>query len=268
MPAFVEHDFQRGFLLDEVQLRKIHDLINARVSQYSPPLSPTYKVYRADGYSYDTHSVDDVAREDSEDWRKITKLEVLVHSPDTLDFRLTFSQSGTATLEIKGAARDNVQLLLSDVREYIQNEVATIRRLPDAALYLVTFFVVSLTMLGFFVYFDTLFTSSDPALETKALATTDTLEKLNFIIQQRTREREQASGIPLAFVALLLGSLVILYTTLFGLERVWNTLFPSNIFLFGTRKTKYEKKRALKHNLFWGVGVALAVGVAVAYIVK
>src|SRR5687767_6503838 len=115
MAAYVEHKFTRGFLLDEERLRRLRDIIAKRTEHANLPL--TFKVYRGDSYSYETDSLDDVAREDNEDWRKITRLDVLINGKDELSFELTFSKDG-AFLKIVGADRDKVFLLFSDIRDY------------------------------------------------------------------------------------------------------------------------------------------------------
>ena len=122
MSAFVEHSFDRGFLLDEPKLRKLHELVAARLSKLQTPIPVRFKVYRGDSDSYETEAVQDVINEDNEDWRAITRLDVTAIVTDVLDFELSFSGK-RPSLRIVGDDRDAVFLLFSDVREYMTNEV-------------------------------------------------------------------------------------------------------------------------------------------------
>jgi len=134
VPAFVEHSFRGGFLLDETRLRKLKDIIENRETRVSDS-KIIYQVYRGDSYSYETESVDDVVNEDNEDWRRITRLDLRIALPDpedddhqgALHFRLSFSYKEGCELRISADDRDRVFLLFSDLRDYIQNEVTVTR---------------------------------------------------------------------------------------------------------------------------------------------
>ena len=52
MGAFVEHDFDKSFLLDEERLRKILQIVNER------KLDIEFKVYRGDSYWYVTENIE------------------------------------------------------------------------------------------------------------------------------------------------------------------------------------------------------------------
>lgn len=96
MAAYVEHSFAKGFLLDEERLRKLNSLIGERLGKAAPPLKHSFRVYRADSYSYETANVDDVAKEDNTNWQRITRLEIKAEQKDVFEFVLTFSDEGTS----------------------------------------------------------------------------------------------------------------------------------------------------------------------------
>ncbi|MFZ0797905.1 MAG: hypothetical protein WAM98_08960, partial [Terriglobales bacterium] len=188
MPAFVEHTFPRGFLIDEERLRKLRELIETRLAKNPSHPSLGYRVYRGDSYSYTTQSVDDVAKEDNEDWRRITRLDLLVDNKDELSFSLSFSKKG-CDLRITGADRDNVFLLFSDIRDYIQNEVAVVRGVTRAAAKTISLLLMT-TLMMIFLYSTVYQQASSHLGEAQvkeALASPDVATKLNFLITDRMK---------------------------------------------------------------------------------
>lgn len=266
MAAFVEHSFDNGFLLDEERIRKIQDIIATRLSKQSPPLKPKYKVYRGDSYSYVTESLEDVAMEDNDDWRKITRLDVLVEKGDALDFRLSFSHAGSE-LNIKGEDRDQVFLLFSDLREYMNNDVAT-SKLTKNRYKLMSSFLLLLPMVGFLVFMWLDIKPSNPLARQNALQSSNMVTKLDFIIQEEQR-RDTGRGF-LYIVAVTIVFMGLASTRL--LQRGVGFMFPSNEFLFGRRKQRFEHRRTILNNILWIVLIGLAVstiaGIIVWYVTK
>jgi hypothetical protein len=123
VPAFVEHAFRGGFLLDETRLRKLKDIIESRETRGSDS-KMLYRVYRGDSYSYETASVDDVV---NEDWRRITRLDLRISRPepegakkDDFCFLLTFSDK-------EGCAQGNVSLPWIDAQPW-NNDIRVVDR--------------------------------------------------------------------------------------------------------------------------------------------
>ena len=84
MGAYVEEILLDGFILDEGKLRKITDLVESRIDN----VPVIFKVHRGDSYSYETTNIEDVTNEDNEDWRAITKLQLLIDQKGGIEFRL------------------------------------------------------------------------------------------------------------------------------------------------------------------------------------
>jgi hypothetical protein len=89
MAAYVEHRFDKGFLLDEERLRKLVSIISQRLTKSEPPTPHNLRIFRADSYSYETENVQDVINEDNADWRRITKLEIHAKREKEFEFDLT-----------------------------------------------------------------------------------------------------------------------------------------------------------------------------------
>lgn len=254
MGANVEHDFQKGFLLGEEQLRRLHDIVQRRAKAIDPNFEVNYRVSRGDSYSYITNSVQDVVNEDNEDWRAISSLDVIVFSQDSFDFKLNFSKRGIS-LRISGDDRDSVFLLFSDLREYIGNEVLVRRWINPEMLTLFWPIFSMILVVGLTAHFlPALVSGADPAEYKKALQSSDVLEKLNFILSEKEFKLKGMNNI---FYLMFL-----MVPVMFGGRWVvmgLDSIFPTNVFLFGKRKVVYEKRQKLLANFFWVIVVGAAV---------
>jgi len=269
VPAFVEHSFRGGFLLDETRLRKLKDIIESRETRVSDS-KILYRISRGDSYSYETESVDDVVKEDNEDWRRITHLDLKISRPEPEDakkkgdlrFILSFSDKEGCELRIAAEDRDRVFLLFSDLRDYIQNEVTVTRTLDKETSRFLGMLIsmgllifALLTILYFIQHFE-------PEPLKQVLKNPDIATKLNFLIEQRGRT-------PSLKVMILIGcAFAFSFGALFGsVGAVVRFIFPGNEFLFGKRKERFEKRERLTSNLLWVVGVGCVVSIIAGLIV-
>ena len=256
MGAFVEEKLEGGFVLDEGRLRKIVDLIEKRISG----IPVQFKVFRGDSYSYETSAIEDVINEDNEDWRAITKLELLIKQGEDFQFKLAFSE-GTS-LYITGNDRDSVFLLYSDLKEYLNNEVQTRAPLSEKGARIIsTLFLVIVMSVIMYPMLSSI-ANKDHDLIQAALKSTDVNEKLNFLINDRKKSFEGTSPYWLIFILLMP---LIATTEVF--HKVWNFVFPTNLFLFGEKKKRHEARMGLINKVFWGVGVALIVSIVASVLV-
>lgn len=262
MPAFVEHSFTKSFLLDEERLRKLRDLIETRLTKLPAGPKLEYKIYRGDSYSYTTVSVDDVAKEDNEDWRRITRLDLSADKKDELVFLLSFSDKG-CDLRITGADRDTVFLLFSDVRDYVQNEIMVATAPQPKSVRGIS----SILLLGFMllVMFFTFYRMGESEEHVKqALQSSDMAVKVNFLIARSHRDDSMGRGLGLW---VLPGILVVSLITLGFTEKLLKKVFPGNEFLFGKRKSTFTKRQHLISNIVWVGLVGLAVATVAGFIV-
>ncbi|GFO68352.1 hypothetical protein GMLC_19310 [Geomonas limicola] len=263
MGAFVEHEFKKGFILDEGRLRKIYEIITARLAKLEPPLTCAFNVYRGDSYSYTTSLIDDVISEDNNDWRKISMLDIVVKEKGVIDFELEFSKNGTR-LNITGEDRDTVFLLYSDIREYVVNELSVGWRPPEWLDQFIFFIAMSGSLVWFAFNLGQDMPASNPTVVTNILKSSDIHAKLNFLIsdsQSRTFNRWSQFWpiiIPFALAMISIGKIP---------EKTLSIIFPSNEFIFGKMRQNYEKRRKLIQNVFWVVIVGLIVSVVAGFLV-
>lgn len=258
MGAYVEERFEGGFLLDEGKLRKIVDIIETRTGESSSK----FKVFRGDSYSYETSSVDDVVNEDNEDWRAITRLQIKLSDENPLEFMLTFSGRGMS-IYITGEDRDTVYLLFSEIREYAKNDVLQLAPMSANTGRIVSLlFMTAVTAFVMYSIFEPQI-NKDLSMAQAALESSDTNTKLDYLISDRELISKGKSS--LYWILILLFLPIIVSTEI--LQKFWNFIYPSNQFLFGERKKKYESRMSLFSRIFWGVIVALVVSVIASIMV-
>ncbi|MFZ2634452.1 MAG: hypothetical protein WA081_06140 [Desulfosalsimonadaceae bacterium] len=256
MAAYVEHRFKQGFLLDEERLRKLVNLIDQRLSKAEPPIKQNFRVFRADSYSYETTNVDDIVNEDHADWRRITRLQLEANREKEFEFELTFSEDGTS-LKLNGDDRDQVYLLLSDLREYLKNEVNTCVHISRDTRRILSL-VLPILLISVFVALAFWKIPDTPSSEDiqRILNSNDLEEKVNFLISNK---KETNRGLRYTIPLLILMPLVMVLGITDIAEKVIIFLCPSNLFLFGPQKQKYDRRRRILGNLLWGVLIAFVI---------
>lgn len=108
MRAFVEHQFTKGFILDEERIRKLNEILIKRGEEFSPDASPTYEVIRADSIKYETKDVQEIVNEANAEYKKITELRVVMGEQKDFELNLDFNDDGKTDLTISGSDRDKV----------------------------------------------------------------------------------------------------------------------------------------------------------------
>jgi len=261
MGAHVEHRFDKDFVVDEERLRKIRSIIDARLSKLDVTSGLFYKVRRGDSFSYETESIEQVIEEDNEDWRRITGLDIKLEEKDRLELVLAFSRSGVS-LVMEGAERDEVFLLFSDLKHYLDNEVATCRsrHILDDKLLPALF---PLGFLFFLILFMFIFTDRpEEHIRQAVLESQDLADKLNFLVEHKAKDRSST-----IFSATLFATVILLAAAV-AFSQALRHAYPSNDFVFGKRKELLEKRRAVIGKVFWGIGVTLVVSIVAGLIVR
>lgn len=258
MAAHVEHRFKKGFLLDEEKFRKLVNIISQRLSKSTPPIVHKFRVFRADSYSYETNNIEDVVNEDNADWRRITRLQIEASHEKEFEFDLTFSDEGTS-LKLDGDDRDQVYLILSDLREYLKNEVNTcihISRDVGRAISLLLPMAFSVLFL-FLVFLKAAYIGPSKAEIQTVLDSQQIEQKLDFLIQQKLSWEE----LRFLFPALMLMPLLLLISLFDFTNKIIAFFRPSNLFLFGPQKQKYDRRRRIVSNVLWGILIAFVISV-------
>jgi hypothetical protein len=274
--AFIKHEFKKGFLLNEERLRKIHEILRKRLTGIEGPPEPVYKVYRADSFTYTTSVIEDVLNEENSEWQRIERLNVSIRSNEK--FKLDLDFRDRTVVHIEGEDRDLVFLVFSDLRQYLSNEVNVLKFAPWKTVQIAGVVLVTIVLGIWFFFALWVYVTKDPSVDWKQevvharalMEGQDINEKLNWLIETSLPEPETPSAIRLTNWALIF--LAFFGVGLMGVsiageqipkfrKIVDKFLFPTNVFLFGRERERYEKTMALRRNLFWVVFVGFIVGI-------
>ena len=271
MGAFVSHEFTRGFLLNEERIRKINHIIQERLKTFSDERESKYKIYRADSFVYETTNIEDIISEDNAEWQRIIRITVSAEYSDELSLELDFECDGT-TLRIEGSDRDNVYLLSSDLREYLENEVNTIRRYPRARRVIpAVMLLIPLILFSAFLFNTYTLSRSGSDDMVNIIESEDMNKKLNFLIEKSYPSRDSFSNTMiflLAAITSMVFSIIVLMMGPDTIAKPYRYLFPTNLFLFGKESRRHEQRIALRGKVVWGVGITLLVSIAAGLVVK
>ncbi len=270
MGAFVNHEFEKGFFLDEERLRKINDILVTRGISNPADDKATYKVYRSDAFTYSTDNLQEILSEDNAEWKKIVRITALLKNSD-FSLELDFDSPKT-TLHIEGEERDKVFLLFSELRQYLSNEVNIFTKRVLKSQHIRLFSLM--LMLVLFIYALSRFSSLNPndiSIET-ALASDDVSLKLNYLLEKY--DSSSLSKTTPLFYGLILFMIISTFDEQIAkmILRPFNYLFPSHVFLFGKEVDRHAKRLTLRQNLLWGViissFISLLTGFAIWMITK
>lgn len=259
--AYANYTFDKGFILNEEKLRKIHDLVSKRISD----TEVKFTIFREDAYSFETNNIDDIINQDK--WSKIKEISIKLGKDNkNLNLLLDFNESGV-NLKIDGESRDIVFILFSDLKDFISKEVCflkTIKTIESSMLYCVLFLFI------FAIIYYIFFTNSDiPKISneniTNLLESNDTNVKINFIVKQYIKENNNTKMNIFYWSPVLLGFVVLFFGD--KIAKFFTFLYPSNLFLFGKEIDEYKKKIELRKNIFWTVLVALLISIIGSLIV-
>lgn len=258
MSAYVEHTFEKGFVLDEVTLRKLNEIISKRLMNISDKLILSYHVFRGDSFSYITENIDEVVKEHNDAWRKITKLVLKTTLEEEFNFNLAFSKDG-AELEITGTDRDEIYLLYSDLREYVNNEIAIRPKFFTKAPRNITMSIMFLLMIGMVSHMmfnvKKMESVKDPLID-KLLQSQNIHEKLNYILYHKPNTSS------LDMFGWMIALLILMFFLLTGLfEKACRYMFPTNVFSIGKMKEVYDSQKLRFSNIFWIILVGLIVSI-------
>ena len=265
--AFVDSEFKKGYILDEERIRKLNEILVTRGSLIHPDCKPTFKIYKADTFSYTSDDIQKVLSENNADWEKIERLTIFMKHDDDFYLNLDFG-SETSKLHIEGKERDVVFLIFSEIKQYIANEITVIKpfigTISKSFASLISSIILLLVFSTYMFTSDT-FKNTSTISKADALSTQDLQIKLNFLIEKQSDPSSLRT-----FPYFMIGAMLLTFLPLFGLDyllRPIKYLYPSRIFLIGKEIEKHSKRLTLRQNLLWGVVIASIISLATGLIV-
>jgi hypothetical protein len=122
MSAKVSKKFDKKFELNEESIRRIHSDIRKRVPE-DKHKEIIFEIFREDSLVYQTSEIDRVLSENNDSTQKIKSIKI-GYLDESLNIELIFDSVDGAKLTVVGEDRDTVYLISSELKEYIQKEVA------------------------------------------------------------------------------------------------------------------------------------------------
>jgi hypothetical protein len=262
--AYVNHQFERGFLLKDEDLTKLLDFIKVRATEVIAAEGLRIKVYRSDSLVYECTDLTSLRNEENAVRNKIIGIQILLDHED-LKINLDFDEDDGVAIKIESSDRDRAYLLYSELKEYLNTEVLIFRA---ASKFGDRYFWMALAIVGttVAVVSSMLFFYSPPKMADGALKALieneDVNTKLNHLIHNavaRDGERKFIAWLPLsvALAAIVEPSL----------RWAQNHLYPRNIFYFGKEKNRYDQILDRRSKWIWGGVVAFIVSVLAGFAV-
>jgi hypothetical protein len=260
MSAKIIKKFPKRFELNEETLRRIYSDIKKRVPDENHK-DIIFEIFREDSLVYRTSEVDRILTEDNDSTRKIKNIKIEYADPSLL-LEIYFDSEQGVEFTVAGEVRDDVYLLASELKEYIQKEVCNIPSLnfsnQKSFLLIFTSF-----MLAFFIYsmMNMAPQLTDTEILNSILASTSANEKLDYLI----KSREVKIKIPSFFYVMMMFPVMIIVLTVVPFKKVFNYLYPGNVFLFGKQVSVIANRRSTAKNFFWGGLIAFLIAISTGY---
>lgn len=254
MSAYLQTSLKHGFYITEESLIKLDDIIRRRLLAYSSDVVLTSKVYRLDGMLVEFESAGNIAKEENSSRNSILRIDLLSNTP-TYNLSLSFYSKTGTVLQIAADDRDLAYLLASDIKEYLHSEVLKFRSFTFSHAFS-SRFIFPLLMLPMILLVTTSFKDGPQGYQIQQiLASTDLNEKMNFLIEARTRQDPRY----------LKWYMIGLFFTIFGLMFIggWlDKVYPRNVFYLGKQIASYDKLLKNREKFWWGIIVAFVIGIA------
>lgn len=259
MSAKVSKKFNKKFEINEEGLRRIHSDIRKRVPT-DKQKDITFEIFREDSLVYRTTELDRVLSENNDSTQKIKSITI-EYADESLYIELVFHDEDGAELSVKGEDRDTVFLISSELGEYIQKEVSFLSGGSWMNKGAVAVVIIMLVLIfGFALKTPQVGPDISEALSV-ALKSTDTNEKLNYIINNIDNKKDPDSRT--SALTIIPASAFVLF--MFSYANLAQYFFPGNIFLIGKQISKINNRRGFVRNIFWCGIVALVIAMTTGY---
>ena len=256
-----EHEFKKGYFLSEESLIKIDDIIKKRFNNKVVDIS--FRIFRIDGMLIESNSIDSILEEENAPRNFINRI-VIKAGTESHYMKLTFDSEESISLSIISDSRDFANLLIADLKEYINSEVIKFSSLD---FYKLKKLILALLMIGIMVYitfviYNDISQTQSVDIE-KLKSSSDLNTKLNYLIQNRA-----ATGYGEGFIPMMSVMVTLIVLILFPIEKLIRRVFPKNIFYWGKRKSLYDKYKDLKSKIFWGIVIGFIISIIAGLILN
>ncbi|MFJ2427638.1 hypothetical protein [Pseudomonas sp. NPDC087804] len=258
MSAKVSKKFDKKFELNEESIRRIHSDIRKRVPE-DKHKEIIFEIFREDSLVYRTSEIDRVLSESNDSTQKIKSVKI-EYLDESLNIELIFDSVDGAKLTVVGEDRDTVYLISSELKEYIQKEVAFLfgGNLQSRNVLVGAMFISMLAIL--LVLTNSYSPVSITIPMSAALESTDLNVKMNYIISNMANKPRDTRAGFIMIIPVLLS-----FGVLLPLGKIMQYFFPGNIFLIGKQISIISNRRGFVRNIFWCVIVGSIIAMVTGY---
>ena len=254
MKVSFEHEFKKGFFLSEESLIKIDDIIKNRFNNEVIDIS--FRIFRIDGVLIESDSINSILEEENAPRNFIQRI-VIEAETDSHYMLLEFDTEESISLSIISDSRDFANLLIADLKEYINSEVLKFSSLDFYKLKKLILALLMISIMWYMAFVMYNVVSLEQSVDIEKLSSSLYLNaKLNYLIQNRASSNGEGMFLPM-----LAGICVAITLVLFPIEKLIRYIFPKNIFYWGKRKSLYDKYKETRDKFFWGVVIAFIIAV-------
>ena len=255
MKVNFSYEFKKGFFLSEESLIKIDDIIKNRFNDEDLDIS--FGIFRVDGMLIESHLINSILEEENASRNFIKRIEVKAVT-ESHSMKLIFDSEESISLLIISDNRDFANLLIADLKEYINTEVLKFSSLDINKLKKSILALLMIIITGYMTFAMYNVISIEKSIDIEQLISSSDLNgKLNYLIQNKV---SSSSGNGM-FLPVMVGMSFIPILTLFPIERLIRRFFPKNIFYWGKRKSLYDENRVLRDKVVWGGMVAFFIAI-------
>lgn len=246
--------FNKSFILCEEHLQSIDNTIK----KYFTEETITYKITKNNFFSYLTNDVNDIFKEENGKMDYITKIEVFINNSEAINMSLTFTKGENTVLKVSGSDKEKIIVFYSELIGYLDQEVVVVKTFNLHEFLFNTGAWIIIVLIG-----NLLYNTIKPIIQydkddyTKAIQTTDIIEKLNYMIAKTEYDK--------LGVKFYLFVIVMVIISVIGIIKYKLTF--ADYFLFGKEKKIYEHKMSLKNNIIWTIIIGLVISIVGGLIV-
>lgn len=265
MKAQVDQKFRSGFELSEESLVKIGDILQSRLQEEGEtPAKLSIDVKRVDHALITYDNMSDVLKEENGRTDRINFLRIYNQSKGD-DFSIEFEKGEKTRLKIISESRDRALLALSDLREYIKNEVIVHRLgfihqlLNNRSSLPIVLMLSMMTMLARITILSKQQNLSIPV-------NPDTAHQVEYLYNSRVMIDNAVINENIFSVLMFWPAILILI--FFFFQIAWPFVYHTDIFMWGKEKEKVISYRSIVTKILWTIVVGSIVSIAAGIFVN
>jgi len=256
MKAKIDQKFSSGFELTEESLLRLADTASQRLISGDAPIEIVAEVRRIDHALISYDRVSDCFGEENGKTDRLVAVTLKSKEDDGDQFSLAFEKDEPTRLVIRSDSRDRALLALSDIREYLKNEVV-IRRFGWVDKVLSHRLAFPLIVLVSFIWLFYDLIQITGANRIKPPVDPSTEEKISYLYDSKIKVDGAILTKEFGYIELMTPFIIALIIMILGL--FWRYIYLTDLFIWGKEKVRVEAKRSLLSKVFWVIGVGLLV---------